>query len=307
MQLEQETEDGQYESLRAVLVRYGGSTLRKLCQFHEYTLEFLDSRPESEISVHNKHNPRGVEVYASWDALQAKYGSTSGAWGNTLYRLVFLKLLRRYVPRTEPEFENWNTPEQRRSVERARLTGRDPVSWYHIPEYTPTILAEAEARARELLELKTWNLTKDIIRDHYGTEELQRIYGVSYGEHGQETQRREALELILCAEVERYGYTTLNRVLVTAKARHAAMDEHNHRQHEYWWDNTWKAIYRELFTRYGLAKGQPTREEQSRYGLKSRNHIIRQHSTGEDIEASWAAIRPRLSIAEDENYTMEPI
>jgi len=120
----------EFPCLSKYLRAHEGSAGWKLDKLIDLFIRYDSDRPYPTL------RPEGNWfIPCSYDRMQGLGGSLT-TWTKLIPRLCALGLLDSFKPDTHAEYISRNTPEQKRSVERAIERGRKPVTWYHVPEYT---------------------------------------------------------------------------------------------------------------------------------------------------------------------------
>ena len=251
-------------ALSKYLRAHEGSAGWKLNNLHRHFIEYDSDRPYPSLRP-----GEGWFIPCSYDRMQSLGGSLA-TWTKLIPRLCALGLLNSFKPDTHQESVGRNTPEQKRSAERAIERGRNPVTWYNVPEYTEELLQEAEKRASALASVHG-KLTKDGMRETLGTEIANAADGQTfYNMHPEAFDRLGMLAETLRELIGRNGYTTAEELTQTVYNRleQLAPGRHSMRRIMDTWNNS-PALAE------GMKIGRPTKAEAQTFGLSNLKHIIR--------------------------------
>lgn len=199
----------------------------------------------------------------------AERGHTRGGndtWQKYLKAFISWGLLEHHKPQAGEgsiKAERNAIIEARKQAKKFKLTGGyvNPTRWYHLPEYTETLLLEADRKASGYIP--SW-LKADWIKNT-SQEEADRIYGDNrpIGEKRKEAQ--EAIEATLTACIHNSGYATAEMLIETTQANTGFRKRYV--------QDTLRGIRRDLIERYDLKHGRPSKEQIRAYDLKGYGYI----------------------------------
>ena len=256
-----------YPNLSKLLHAHGGSLGSKLYNLLHYCIHYGEQGMEQ---ITAEHPTRGIEMMASLDTLVRAYGSDKETWRTSLLRLCALGLLYQFKPKTSEDYNQYNTPAQQYSANRATSMSRHPCTWYHFPKYTDKVLEKAEKEAPKVRKLGT-GIDKDALRDLYGNTRANRITDTGFSMLEAVAERRQALSDALQSLISATGYTTAEQVKNTVYGQFNDPKRHSMKRI----GDSWRSYKPTLFDSLGLKESRPTNAEKQRYGLEDDSYIIR--------------------------------
>ena len=262
--LDEAMESGEYPHLTELLCSHGKSLYRKL----KSLLEYFDKYGHDIKQRMSYHDKRGWEMMASYDVMSTLgAGMDKATWEKAVLKLCTLQLLKPFRPRTDEEYRELNTSVQQLSADRAEKDKRKPVTWYHVPKYTKSVLKQAEYLAPFVKAGAAVN--KDSIRDMLGADLANKATDTGWDIHPDTELRRMLLGLELVTQLaENRGYTTAKNVLDVFIDNGAFGSKQR-------WLETWKSYKPYLFEKHELKESRPTNAEKKRWGLAGDGWIIR--------------------------------
>lgn len=263
--LDETMESGEYPHLTELLCSHGKSLYRKL----KSLLEYFDKYGHDIKQRMSYHDKRGWEMMASYDVMSTLgAGMDKATWEKAVLKLCTLQLLKPFRPRTDEEYRQLNTSVQQLSADRAEKDKRKPVTWYHVPKYTKSVLKQAEALAPFVKAGAAVN--KDSIRDVLGADLANKATDTGWDIHPDTKDRRNTLKWMLIVKLRLDGYATSKNVVCEA------MEFDSYKGYSYSrWFETWNGYKGELLRELHLKKSRPTKAEKERWKLNSDEHIIR--------------------------------
>lgn len=256
-------ENGQYPNLFKLLNRYGGSCWHRLRQLYEYFAEQQRNGYGEYCEFHKVQ-----EAFASFDELIKRYRGNKETWKSATFKLAAMGLLIIHVPDQD---RRYNSARHIESIERAKAAGhRYPVTWYGIPEYTESLLEQANSRANNL----QWIKGKDGLRDILGVSEANRITGTGWNIHPDTDERRRVLKAALHDIISKNGYAYAEDVIAMAeKERLSEGDGWRVRK-------TWEEYKTILYFEMDMVYSRPNKEDKKKYKLETDKYIIKSYEGG---------------------------
>lgn len=233
------------------------------------------------IAAIDNHKYKNGKDYVSLSIRQIQEEHGGGGldtWQKYLKAFVSWGLLEQY----KPHDGKGSIQAERNALQFARtqaktfhLSGNyvNPTRWYHLPEYTPALLLEADMKASEYIP----SLTKADWITNAGKAEADRIYSDKRGISEKRTTVQEAIEAALATCIHSKGYAT-NEKLIEATA---AATGSNRR----YIANTLRGMRKDLMERYALQWGRPSKEQIAACDLKGYGYIYTQ--TGNDLRLTF--------------------
>lgn len=202
--------------------------------------------------IRDSHGKGGLDTWQ-------KYLKAFASWG----------LLEQYKPR-----EGIGSVQAERNAiayakEQAKVFGLsgdyvNPTTWYYLPEYTPSLLLEADRKASEY---KT-SLTKADWIANAGKKEADRIYNDHRGISRKRQRVQEVIETTLTASIHDSGYATDNAILTATETATGISRRYI--------ASTLRGIRQDLIDRYNLQWGRPSKQQVEEHGLKGYGYIYLQ-------------------------------
>ena len=259
-----------YPHLSKRLNAHTGAVLKKLMN----VLSYADAYGKGGLDggqPTSKSNERGDEFMLTFKYACANWGGSADTWSHNMYFLAALGLL--YPHKPDRNKDEYNTPQQRYSIERAKSQGKShPATWWSMPRYGKDTLRIAEKRAEKLKGVSITRFNKDACRDILGAATANLAFGQGDGMTEETKAIRESIQGKALEQIQQRGYTRIKDITVAAALdlTGGAYDLRMIQKVEYTWRNYWPTFKKE----HGLQSKAPTKEQRGRYGLTDKKYII---------------------------------
>lgn len=230
-----------------------GNTWRCFTAIMEETTQHLDTAEEDDEGR--------LWVFFSTRYFAAQYGLGDPTSRRNIAMFALFGLIEKvssnaYMGGDYPSF-------MREGYDRHRNEDQFGVMWYHIPTYTPALLAEADRLAGiwQGSGYTRKSISKATLIRLYGFDLADRAYGMNAVRIScDRLQAERAIEDLVCDTIQRDGY-------VHPRAIEAMLDNYE--------KSIWPSLRPDLCDRYGWQYSRPTPDEKRRYHLTDNRWIIR--------------------------------
>ena len=261
-----------YPALSKELTCYKGTMCRRFIQFIEHltTYTYAAYHDYKDAACH----------FVSLETLVRKYGGSQETWHSYIVYWAALGLVERKKINSMGKHAK---SAMAVSYQRAKENAHRPVSWYHVPPFSPALLEQAEQTAAQFKRegISRSYLSMAGLVEAVGEKAAKQAIIYSYRPSKLDQEAERALLHQIRQTIEEHGFTTKERVISTVVGLwYEWFYEGKPTLHQ--WRTTvnrvWKNRNKRILKTAEAVYSRPTKQEKDDFGLMDDCWIIRKQA-----------------------------